>query len=116
MMRIAIAGKGGTGKTTLAALMIGALKACGMAPILAVDADPNDNLGPAIGMAVTRTLGEIREDFIDRSPDIPPGMTKEYVEEVPRNSIKEITDHVHDWLFPEKKEEGEAKGGEPLEA
>jgi CO dehydrogenase maturation factor len=76
MMRIAIAGKGGTGKTTLAALMVGALKASGLAPILAVDADPNDNLGPAIGMAVTRTLGEIREDFIDRSPDIPPGMTK----------------------------------------
>jgi CO dehydrogenase maturation factor len=75
-MRIAVAGKGGTGKTTLAALVIGALKARGALPILAVDADPNDNLGPAIGMAVTRTLGQIREAFIDRSPDIPPGMTK----------------------------------------
>jgi CO dehydrogenase maturation factor len=75
-MRIAVAGKGGTGKTTLAALMVGALRALGALPILAVDADPNDNLGPAIGMEVTRTLGRIREDFIDGSPDIPPGMTK----------------------------------------
>jgi CO dehydrogenase maturation factor len=75
-MRIAVAGKGGTGKTTLAALIIGALKACGELPILAVDADPNDNLGSALGMEVTRTLGEIREDFIDRRPDMPPGMTK----------------------------------------
>lgn len=75
-MRMAVAGKGGTGKTTLAALAIGALKTRGILPILAVDADPNDNLGPAIGMTVTRTLGEIREAFIDQSPDIPPGMTK----------------------------------------
>jgi len=76
MMRIAGAGKGGTGKTTLAALMIGVLRARGALPILAVDADPNDNLGAAIGMEVTRTLGDIREDFIDKQPDIPPGMTK----------------------------------------
>lgn len=75
-MRIAVAGKGGTGKTTLSALVIGALKERGILPILAVDADPNDNLGPALGMEVTRTLGEIREDFIDRRPDIPAGMTK----------------------------------------
>ncbi|MBN2223441.1 MAG: AAA family ATPase [Deltaproteobacteria bacterium] len=75
-MRIAVAGKGGTGKTTLSALVIGALKQRGILPILAVDADPNDNLGPALGMEVMRTLGEIREDFIDRRPDIPAGMTK----------------------------------------
>jgi len=75
-MKIAIAGKGGTGKTTLSALLIGALRERGIIPILAVDADPNDNLGTALGIEVTRTLGEIREDFIDRRPDIPAGMTK----------------------------------------
>jgi CO dehydrogenase maturation factor len=75
-MRIAVAGKGGTGKTTLCALVIGVLRERGTLPILAVDADPNDNLGPALGMEVTRTLGEIREDFIEKRPDIPPGMTK----------------------------------------
>jgi CO dehydrogenase maturation factor len=75
-MRIAVAGKGGTGKTTLAALIVGALKGRGVLPILAVDADPNDNLGGALGMGVPRTLGEIREDFVDRRPEIPPGMTK----------------------------------------
>jgi CO dehydrogenase maturation factor len=75
-MKIAVAGKGGTGKTTLCALMIGVLKEQGIIPVLAVDADPNDNLGPALGMEVTRTLGEIREDFMEKRPDIPPGMTK----------------------------------------
>jgi len=75
-MKIAVAGKGGTGKTTLAAMMIGALRQRGILPVLAVDADPNDNLGPALGMKVTRTLGEIREEFIDKRPDIPAGMTK----------------------------------------
>ncbi len=75
-MRIAVAGKGGTGKTTLCALVIGVLRERGTLPILAVDADPNDNLGGALGVEVTRTLGEIREDFIERRADIPPGMTK----------------------------------------
>ncbi len=75
-MRIAVAGKGGTGKTTLSALLIGALRERGIIPILAVDGDPNDNLGPALGMEVTQTLGEICADFIDKRPDIPAGMTK----------------------------------------
>jgi CO dehydrogenase maturation factor len=76
MKVIAVAGKGGTGKTTLAALMVVALADRGVRPILAVDADPNDNLGASLGIAVTGTLGGIREDFMDRRGDIPPGMTK----------------------------------------
>jgi CO dehydrogenase maturation factor len=76
MKVIAVAGKGGTGKTTLAALLISSLKERGFIPILAVDADPNDNLGASLGVGVTRTLGEIREDFLEHRADIPPGMTK----------------------------------------
>ena len=76
MKVIAIAGKGGTGKSTLSALIILALKERGITPILAVDADPNYNLGEALGIAVDKTLGSATEDFISRRAKIPPGMTK----------------------------------------
>ena len=76
MKVIAVAGKGGTGKTTLSALVILALKDRGMTPILAVDADPNYNLGEALGIAVDRTLGSTTEEFISKREKIPPGMTK----------------------------------------
>ena len=42
---IAVAGKGGSGKTTLAALLVRCLLDRGCKPVLAVDADPNANLG-----------------------------------------------------------------------
>lgn len=58
---IAIAGKGGTGKTTLSALLIRALREAGKQPILAVDADPNSNLAEALGVDPGRPLAEIRE-------------------------------------------------------
>ncbi len=76
MKTIAIAGKGGTGKTTLSALMVLALKEGGATPILAVDADPNYNLGEALGMEVTETLGSTTEEVLDNKGKIPPGMTK----------------------------------------
>lgn len=74
---IAMAGKGGTGKTTLAALIIRYLKKKGMGPILAVDADPSSNLGEAIGLPAHKTLGAAREDFFEIKGNLPPGMTKE---------------------------------------
>ncbi len=58
---IAIAGKGGTGKTTLSALLVRALREAGKQPILAVDADPNSNLAEALGVVPGRPLAEIRE-------------------------------------------------------
>ncbi len=76
MKVIAVAGKGGTGKTTLSALIILGLKERGITPILAVDADPNYNLGEALGIAVDRTLGSTTEEFILKREKIPPGMTK----------------------------------------
>ena len=58
---IAIAGKGGIGKTTLSALLVRALTEAGTRPILAVDADPNSNLAEALGVDAGRPLAEIRE-------------------------------------------------------
>lgn len=75
--RIAIAGKGGTGKTTLAALLIRYLveEKKGKS-ILAVDADANANLNEALGLEVTETIGTILEDT--KKPDaVPTGMTKD---------------------------------------
>jgi len=73
---IAIAGKGGTGKTTVAALLIKFLLQKGL--VLAVDADPSTNLSQALGLPLddTKTVGRIREKMAedvskDRlSPDI----------------------------------------------
>jgi CO dehydrogenase maturation factor len=59
---IAIAGKGGTGKTTVAALTVSRLIAGGRTPVLAVDADPNSCLDSALGVRVTQTVGAVREE------------------------------------------------------
>jgi CO dehydrogenase maturation factor len=60
---IALAGKGGTGKTTLAALLVDALLEHVSGPILAIDADPAANLNMALGMPLPSTIGQIREDM-----------------------------------------------------
>ncbi len=59
---VAIAGKGGTGKTTVAALLVSRLVAAGRTPVLAVDADPNSCLDAALGVTVTQTVGRVREE------------------------------------------------------
>lgn len=59
---IAITGKGGVGKTTLSALILGWLVDSGKTPVLAVDADSNANLHEALGVHYTATVGGIRED------------------------------------------------------
>ena len=74
---IAMAGKGGTGKTTLSALIIRHLKRKGRGPILAVDADPSCNLTDALGFGGSRSLGTAREEFFETKGYLPPGMTKE---------------------------------------
>jgi CO dehydrogenase maturation factor len=58
---IALAGKGGTGKTTVSALLIKALTRKTRKPILAIDADPASNLHLALGLPMPPTVGEIRE-------------------------------------------------------
>ncbi|WP_022854140.1 ATP-binding protein [Thermodesulfatator atlanticus] len=66
---IALAGKGGTGKTTTAALLIRHLIKTGRTPILAVDADPNANLNELLGVDVDVTLGEIKNELRTAVPD-----------------------------------------------
>ncbi|MBU1566994.1 MAG: AAA family ATPase [Proteobacteria bacterium] len=73
---IAFAGKGGVGKTTVATLVVRYLGANGKAPVLAVDADPNSNLGETMGLDVTTTIGEIRETYMKDPQGIPSGMDK----------------------------------------
>lgn len=72
---IALAGKGGTGKTTLAGMLIKYLITKNKKPILAVDADSNANLNEVLGLEVTDTLGTAREDM--KKGQVPDGMTKD---------------------------------------
>ncbi|MDR1608209.1 MAG: AAA family ATPase [Deltaproteobacteria bacterium] len=62
-MIIGMAGKGGTGKTTLAGLAVRYLVKTGKTPILAVDADSNANLADVLGLTYDRTLSEAREEM-----------------------------------------------------
>lgn len=73
---IAFAGKGGVGKTTVATLVVRYLAAIGKTPILAVDADPNSNLGETMGLEVNSTIGEIRETYMKDPQGVPSGMDK----------------------------------------
>ncbi len=70
---IAMAGKGGTGKTTTTALLIKYLVERGLTPVMAVDADANANLNELLGLEVDTTMGEIRDRM---KTDTPQGMTK----------------------------------------
>ncbi len=89
---IAVAGKGGTGKTSIAALIIRYLKKNGNGTILAVDADPNANLGDSLGLGVRQTIGSIIASFNKEKIKIPPGMTKEaYLEYRLNENIVEST-------------------------
>lgn len=74
---IAVAGKGGSGKTSIASLIIRYLKKNGKEPILAVDADSNANLGESLGLKARQTVGSILDTFQKDKISIPPGMTKE---------------------------------------
>ncbi|NLZ51802.1 MAG: AAA family ATPase [Thermoanaerobacteraceae bacterium] len=75
---VAVAGKGGTGKTTLAGFLIDYLVEQNLKPVLAVDADPNANLNEVLGEDIEITLGDIREDVSIRNRDgnLPGGMSK----------------------------------------
>ncbi|MGE5190109.1 MAG: AAA family ATPase [Gemmatimonadota bacterium] len=61
---IAVAGKGGVGKTTCAALILRGLASAGVRPLLAVDADPNANLHLLLGLERPAGLGSLREDLL----------------------------------------------------
>ncbi len=77
---IAVAGKGGVGKTTLSGMLIQSLCQMGKRPVLAVDADANANLNEVLGVEVEMSLGDVREMVLtaetSKTNPIPKGMTK----------------------------------------
>lgn len=94
---IAVAGKGGVGKTTLTGLLIQYLVQAGKKPILAVDADANSNLNEVLGVDVSMTLGQVREELeragMDLQSKIPAGMTKaDYLEMRMNDALTEEDD------------------------
>ena len=80
-IQIAVAGKGGTGKTSFCAMLIRYLIKNGKTPILAVDADANANLNEALGFPIeTETVSELIAATKDPKA-IPEGMTQDvYIE------------------------------------
>ena len=75
---IAVAGKGGVGKTTTCGMIIDYLCKKGQGPVLVVDADANSNLNEVLGVEVETSLGAIREEMAqaELKGGIPTGMTK----------------------------------------
>lgn len=71
---VGLAGKGGTGKTTVAGLLVKYLVEKGKVPVLAVDADANANLNEVLGLVVGATLGDAREEM---KKGVASGMTKD---------------------------------------
>jgi CO dehydrogenase maturation factor len=63
---IAVCGKGGVGKTSISAALVRGLLAEGSRKILAIDADPAVGLATALGIAVEKTLDDVRNSLIDR--------------------------------------------------
>lgn len=74
---IAITGKGGTGKTAIAAMLIRHLVEADAGVVLAVDADPDANLADVLGVRVERTVGDMRELMLESVNDLPPDTNKE---------------------------------------
>ena len=85
---IAVTGKGGTGKTMLAALMIRLLSSEAGARVLAIDADSAISLSYALGMEVGKTLSEIRTEMIE-DPIVRKGVMDSHV----RTVIADIVGH-----------------------
>jgi CO dehydrogenase maturation factor len=90
---IAISGKGGTGKSTIAALIIRWISDHVSKSILAVDADCNVNLNDLLGLTLDNTIGAIREEMKDKANNLPGGMTKQqYLEYKFQTSLVETPD------------------------
>lgn len=98
---IALAGKGGVGKTTIAALVIKYLVQKQDGAVLAIDADPSSNLNMALGLELDWTVGDIREDLLSQVKQslgaggaamgsLPGGVTKrDYLDYQIRSSLSE---------------------------
>jgi CO dehydrogenase maturation factor len=98
---IALAGKGGVGKTTIAAMIIKYLSENQDGAILAIDADPSSNLNMVLGLDLDWTVGDIREGMLEQVKSslttggaamgtLPGGVSKrEYLDYQIRNSVAE---------------------------
>ena len=98
---IALAGKGGVGKTTIAAMVIKYLVQHKSPPVLAIDADPSSNLNMVLGLDLDWTVGDIREDMLVQVKNslvaggaamgsLPGGVTKhDYLDHKIRSSLAE---------------------------
>ncbi len=77
MTTIALAGKGGVGKTAIAALLINRLSQKGT--VLAIDADPSTNLNLTLGLPLKETVGRLREDMTEdiSKGRVPAGVSKQ---------------------------------------
>ncbi|MCM8769471.1 MAG: AAA family ATPase [Candidatus Omnitrophica bacterium] len=93
MISIGIAGKGGTGKTTVSALVLLTLKRAGKVPLLAVDADPSSNFCEVIGVKTPPSLVSVVDDFKRSLDKLPAGIEKnQFLEYQIRQAISENPD------------------------
>ena len=74
---IAVSGKGGTGKTTLSAVILRYLIRSGKGPVLVIDADADGNLVEALGLNGMQTVGEILDEIEKKAAQLPPGVSKD---------------------------------------
>lgn len=74
---IAVSGKGGTGKTTLSAVILRYLIRSGKGPALIIDADADGNLAQALGLDGMQTVGEILDEMEKKASQLPPGVSKD---------------------------------------
>ena len=77
MKIVAITGKGGTGKTAVAGMLVKHLTAKGGNALLVVDADPDSNLPDVLGVEVEKTIGDMREFLFQERDKLPPDANKE---------------------------------------
>jgi CO dehydrogenase maturation factor len=102
---IALAGKGGVGKTTVSALITRYFTKHHKEPLLAIDADPNSNLGETLGLKIEKTVGDIREDFMKDPQGVPSGMDKIVYLEMLMNQV--LVEHPAFDLLVMGRQEGQ---------
>jgi CO dehydrogenase maturation factor len=87
---IVVAGKGGTGKTTMSSLIVLMLAQRGFGSVLAVDADPNSNLAESLGVKNVVTIADVVDKVALNPEVVPVGMGKEsYIEFQIQSEISE---------------------------